>query len=100
MDAAEGAQTRTGCDRQTWSVLAAYAQLVLARSVVTDHRLPWEKPSAGKLTPYRVMKSFVTLLPVLDTPAEAPKSHGRSPGRPKDRFSGRARRYPATKKAA
>jgi DDE superfamily endonuclease len=88
-------------DRWTWLVLAAYAQLLLARGVVADRRLPWEKPLAvEKLTPYRVLRTFVTLVPLLATPAEAPKPRGRSPGRPKGSLSGPARRYPALKKAA
>ena len=88
-------------DRWTWLILAACAQLLLARGVVADRRLPWERPLAvEKLTPYRVLRSFVTLVPLLRTPAEAPKPCGRSPGRPKGRLSGPARRYPALKKAA
>ena len=88
-------------DRWTWLVLAAYAQLRLARGVVADRRLPWERPlPARKLTPTRVLRSFATLLPLVGTPAEAPKPRGRSPGRPKGSLSGRARRYPAVKKAA
>jgi DDE superfamily endonuclease len=88
-------------DRWTWLVVAAYAQLRLARGVVADQRLPWERPlPARKLTPYRVLRSFVTLLPLVGTPAQAPKLRGRSPGRPKGSLSGRARRYPAVKKAA
>ena len=88
-------------DRWTWLVLAAYAQLRLARGVVADRRLPWEQPlPARKLTPTRVLRSFVTLLPLVGTPAEAPKPRGRSPGRPRGSLSGRARRYPAVKKAA
>ena len=88
-------------DRWTWLVVAAYAQLRLCRGVVADRRLPWERPlPARKLTPYRVLRSFVTLLPLVGTPAEAPKLRGRSPGRPKGSLSGRARRYPAVKKAA
>ena len=82
-------------DRWTWLILAAYAQLLLARGVVADRRLSWEK-----LTPYRVLRTFVTLVPLLGTPAEAPKPRGRSPGRPKGTLSGPARRYPALKKAA
>jgi hypothetical protein len=31
-------------DRWTWLVLAAHAQLRLARAVVADARLPWERP--------------------------------------------------------
>jgi hypothetical protein len=88
-------------DRWTWLVVAAYAQLRLARGVVTDWRLPWERPlPPRKLTPPRVLRSFVTLFPLVGTPAEAPKPRGRSPGRPKGSFSGPAKRYPAIKKAA
>jgi DDE superfamily endonuclease len=88
-------------DRWTWLVLAVYTQLCLARGVVADRRLPWERPlPPQKLTPTRVLRSFVTLLPTLGTPAEAPKPRGRSPGRPKGSRSGRARRHPALKKAS
>jgi len=42
-------------DRWTWLVLAAYAQLRLARGVVADRRLPWERPQRHRrLTPCRV----------------------------------------------
>ena len=88
-------------DRWTWLILAAYSQLRLARSIVADRRLPWEKPLPQKrLTPMRVLRAFCGLLPSLGTPASAPKPRGRSPGRPRGSFSGRAKRYPATKKAA
>ncbi len=88
-------------DRWTWLILAAYTQLRLARGIVADRRLPWERPlSAESLTPTRVLRNFVTLLPLVGTPAGAPKPRGRSPGRPKGRLSGRAKRYPAIKKAA
>jgi hypothetical protein len=72
-------------DRWTWLILAAYAQLQLARAIVADRRLPWEKPlPPAKLTPTRVLRSFATLLPLVSTPAVPPKPCGRSPGRPKD----------------
>ena len=88
-------------DRWTWLVLAAYAQLRLARALVEDRRLPWERRlPPRKVTPTRVLRNFVTLLPALGTPAEAPKPCGRSPGRPTGKLSGRAKRYPAIKKAA
>ncbi len=88
-------------DRWTWLVLAAYTQLRLARGVVADRRLPWErKPEAGKLTPCRVRRAFSELLLTLGSPASAPKPCGRSPGRPKGIRSDHARRYPAIKKVA
>jgi hypothetical protein len=88
-------------DRWTWLVVAAYTQLRLARSWVADRRLPWERPrDPGKLSPYRVRRALSALLPWVGTPAGPPKPCGRSPGRPKGRRSGRARRYPALKKTA
>src|SRR5512132_2726489 len=42
-------------DRFTWAVAAAYSQLRLARRLVSDLRLPWERPLAPEqLTPARV----------------------------------------------
>ena len=88
-------------DLWTWLILAAYTQLRLARGVVADHRLPWERPlPIQKLTPTRVLRSFASLLPALGTPASAPKPCGRSPGRPKGSLSGPAKCYPAVKKTA
>ncbi|MEO8287125.1 MAG: NF041680 family putative transposase [Chloroflexota bacterium] len=88
-------------DRWSWLVLIAYTQLRLARTYVTDQRLPWErKLEPGQLTPYRVRRRFWALLQELGTPAKAPKPCGRSPGRPNGRLSGPAKRYPAIKKAA
>lgn len=88
-------------DLWTWLVVAAYTQLRLARKVVADRRLPWERPLPdGRLTPCRVLRAFSSLLPGLGTPAEPPKPRGRSPDRPKGRLSGQAKRYPVIKKAA
>jgi hypothetical protein len=88
-------------DRWTALLLAVYTQLRLARPLVADQRLPWERRrDPARLTPYRVRRAFSALLPMLGTPASPPKPCGRSPGRPKGRASGPARRYPAIKKAA
>ena len=84
-----------------WLVLIAYAQLRLARSCAEDRRLPWERPQLERrLTPCRTLRGFAALLAAVGTPARAPKPCGRSPGRPRGRLSGRAKRYPALKKAA
>jgi hypothetical protein len=88
-------------ERWTWLVLAGYAQLRLARQVVANQRLPWERPrTQQQLSPLRVRRGFPQLLVRLGSPASAPKPCGRSPGRPKGQRSGPARRCPAVKKAA
>jgi hypothetical protein len=92
-------RTPEQADRWTWLVLAAYAQLRLARGLVTDARLPWERPRPQpRLSPYRVRRGFPRLLCALGSPAAAPKPCGRSPGRPRGRRSGPATRHPAIKK--
>jgi hypothetical protein len=88
-------------DRWTWLVLMAYAQLRLARAIVGDRRLPWERPQRHRLlTPCRTLRGFAVLLAAVGTPAGAPKPCGRSPGRPKGRLCGPAKRYQALKKSA
>jgi hypothetical protein len=88
-------------DRWTWLVIAAYTQLRLARGLVGERRLPWERPRPpAQLTPARVRRVIIVLLALLGTPASPPKPCGRSPGRPKGRRSGPAPRHPALKKAA
>ena len=88
-------------DRWTWLVVAAFAQLRLARASVADMRLPWERRyEEGRLTPTRVHRVVSALLGELGTPAKPPKPCGRSPGRPKGKRSGRAKLYPAVKKSA
>jgi hypothetical protein len=88
-------------DRWTALLVAAHTQLRLARPCVADQRLPWERRlRPERLTPYRVRRAFSALLLRLGTPASPPKPCGRSPGRPKGRRSGPARRYPALKKTA
>ena len=68
---------------------------------MADRRLPWERRyEIGRLTPIRVHRVVSALLVELGTPAKPPQPYGRSPGRPKGRLSGRAKRYPALKKTA
>lgn len=87
-------------DRWTWLVLLAYTQLRLARPLVDDQRLPWQRPQLmGCLSPVRVLRAFPLLLPRLPLLAYPPKPCGRSPGRPIGKRSGRATRFPAVTKA-
>ena len=84
-----------------WLVLVAYTMLRLAKTLVHDQRLPWERPRPPqRRTPYRVRRAVSALLPGLGTPASPPKPCGRSPGRPPGRRSGPAPHHPAIKKAA
>ena len=67
-------------DRRTWLVIAAYAQLRLARPLTTGLRRPWEKPT--ELTPARVRRGFRNLHAKTGSPAGAPKPSQAGPGRP------------------
>ena len=88
-------------DRWTWLIAAAYTQLRLARPLVADQRLPWEKPAKpGKLTPARVRRGFRRLTPTLGTPANPPKPSKAGPGRPKGTRRSPRTRHPAIKKTA
>jgi DDE superfamily endonuclease len=81
-------------DRWTWLVIAAYAQLHLARGLAGDIRLPWQQPCPpGRLTPARVRRGFRRIRQDLPVPASAPKPSRPGPGRPK----GSKNRRPATR---
>jgi hypothetical protein len=88
----------TAAERWTWLVVLAYTQLRLARPIVTDHRLPWERPRpTGQLTPYRVRRAFSQLRALFGTPAAPPKPCGHPTGRPKGHRYRPATRTPAIK---
>jgi hypothetical protein len=85
-------------ERWTWLVVLASTQLRLARPLVTDHRLPWERPRPdGQLTPYRVRRVFSHLRELFGTPAAPPKPCGHPAGRPKGHHYRPAVRTPAIK---
>jgi hypothetical protein len=88
-------------DRWTAIILAACAQLVLARPLAADHRLPWERPrEAAQLTPGRVRRDFPRLRAALPPVAKPRKPSHAGPGRPKGHPARRAKRYPVIKKTA
>lgn len=94
-------RTPEQADLWTWLIVAAYTQLRLARGLVNDLRLPWEKPTdPTKLTPRRVRRGFHQLRTIIGTPAQPPKSRAPGPGRPKGTRKPPRTRYPAIKKAA
>jgi hypothetical protein len=68
-------RTPEQADRWTWLVVAAYTQLRLARGLVADQRLPWQRPcEPARLSPSRVRRGFRLLEPLLGTPASPPRS--------------------------
>jgi hypothetical protein len=88
-------------DRWTWLILCSLTQLRLARELVVDRRLPWERRlDPTRLTPARVRRGFHGLRATLGTPAAPTKPSRAGPGRPKGSRSGPRTRHPAIKKAA
>jgi hypothetical protein len=68
----------------SWLVAVAYTQLRLARPLVVDQRLPWEKRlDPASLTPNRTRRGFRRLAPTLGSPTRPRKPHRPGPGRPK-----------------
>jgi hypothetical protein len=72
-------------------------QLWLARDIVRDNPLPWQK-TAPKLTPGRVAQSIGAILAVIHTPAKPPKPRGKSPGWKPEQTRQRRINYPVVKK--
>jgi hypothetical protein len=90
-------------DRWTWLLALALWQLWLARPLVADQRLPWERPlPPHRLTPARVRRACAVLFPHVGTPARPVQTRGKSPGRllgyrpaPRPRFPTALRRLNA-----
>lgn len=85
------------CER--WSDLMPLItwQLWLARELVAEHRLPWQKPQTD-LTPERVAQSIFALLIEIGSPAPPPKTRGKSAGWQKGRKRKKRKTYPTVKK--
>jgi hypothetical protein len=94
-------RTPEQADRWVRLVMAASAQLLLARPLAADLRRPWEtRPPAGRpLSPGRVRRGFANIRAQLGTPAHVAKPARPGPGRPKGTLKGPAPRYPVAKKA-
>ena len=92
------ARVRTPEQADSWilHIMAAYAQLQLARPLAADLRRPWErKPDPTRpLPPGRARRGFSNTRRELGTPARVPKPSRPGPGRPKGTLTGPAPRYP------
>lgn len=87
-------------EQWSWLVGLAYAQLHLARPLVADLRLPWERHCPPEhLSPRRVRRGFRQVTATLPTPAKSPKPARPGPGRPKGSTNKNPRtRQPVIKK--
>lgn len=92
-------QTPEQCQR--WSDVIGWStwELWLARPLVADRALPWQKPQAhAQMTPGRVRQSLAPIFIRIGTPAHAPKPRGKSPGWPIGKPRAKAVRYPLVHK--
>ena len=91
------AKVRTPEQADRWAriLIAAHAQLLLARPLAADLRRPWEKhpDPARPLAPGRVRRGFRNIRAGLGTPARVAKPSRPGPGRPKGSSKGPAPRY-------
>jgi hypothetical protein len=94
-------RTPEQADRWVRLVMAAAAQLLLARPLAADLRRPWEKrpDPARPLPPGRVRRGFPNIRSRLGTPAHVAKPGRPGPGRPKGSASGPAPRHPVPAKS-
>ncbi|MFN6516586.1 MAG: hypothetical protein RMY29_019060 [Nostoc sp. CreGUA01] len=85
------------CDR--WSDLMPLMtwELWLARDLVSDNPLPWQKQMT-QFTPGRVAQAMPGILVRVSTPAKPPKPRGKSPGWKTGQPRQRRIRYPMVKK--
>mgnify|MGYP001791377145 FL=1 len=89
----------TAKQTETWSDLIPIMswQLWMARHHTLDSPLPWQKPQERK-TPGRVANGFAALLVTIGTPAEPPKTRGKSPGWPSGKLRPPRQQFPTVKK--
>lgn len=85
------------CDRWTWLNQTAFWFLFLARPLVTDVYLPWQKPTT-QLTPARVKRAYPALFSTIGTPAAPPQTRGNSPGWPKGQLRQPKKRHKPVKR--
>lgn len=92
-------QAADACDRWSWLVTLAQWELYLARPLVGDRPLPWQRRQpVGHLTPARVQAGLGVLLAAIGSPARAPQTRGKAPGWPAGRRRRRRVRHAVVKK--
>jgi hypothetical protein len=90
----------TAADRWSWLLALAFGELFLLRALVTDPRLPWERPQAPtQLTPGRVRRAAGAIVASLASPTRAVQARGNAPGRQPGDCPGPRARYPVVRRA-
>jgi hypothetical protein len=87
---------KTG-DRWSWLVALALWLFYLARPILQDSPLPWQKPQQ-RMTPQRVQQALPLIFLQFSTPARAPKVRGKPPGWRKGRARTPKTRFKVVKK--
>ena len=86
-------------DRWSWLLALGLWELWVARPLLADQRLPWERPlPPARLTPGRVRRAVPGLLAQVGTPARPPTPRGKAPGRSPGQCPGPRRRYPVARR--
>jgi hypothetical protein len=92
-------QDADACDRWTILVTLAQWQMFLAREMIADRPLPWQRAQENP-TPERVLQGLGGLFSQISTPAQEPKARGKSPGWPQGRARTRRERQKVVKKTS
>jgi hypothetical protein len=87
------------CDRWSYLVDIAYWSIFLARKLVPDNPLPWQK-NLSILTPGRVKQGLPWLFSAFTPPTRPVQTRGKSPGWPKGRPRTPLPRYKVKRKGA
>lgn len=86
-------------DRWSWLLALGLWILWLARPLVADRRLPWERPlPPARLTPGRVRRACGPLFLRLGTPARPVRTRGIPPGRRPGQCPGPRPRHPVARR--
>ncbi len=89
--------TPSQCQRWSNLIVNMTWQIWLAKELVQEHHLPWQKPQ-GNLTPQRVAQSMISLLIEIGSPTRVAKTRGKSVGCQKGQKRIKRKRYPLVKK--
>ena len=84
----------TAADRWSWLISAALWQVWLAKPLLAELRMPWERGAhSGHVTPGQVRRGFMRFLSTLGTPARVARMRGKSPGRQSGTRPGASQRF-------